>query len=101
MRNPKENAKIGRESAETIAAQALAWVAGDPERINGFLNLCGLSPQDLMAQAADPRILGAVLDFVMTEDHMVIAFCDEVGLAYTVPQAARAALPGGEIWHWT
>ncbi len=101
MHNPKDNSKIGRESAETIAAQALAWVAGDPERINGFLTLSGLSPGELMAQAADPRILGAVLDFLMTEDRLVMAFCDEVGLAYTVPQAARAALPGGEVWHWT
>ncbi|MGV8987924.1 MAG: DUF3572 domain-containing protein [Cypionkella sp.] len=101
MSNPKETPQIGRKTAETVAAQALAWIAGDAERINGFLNLSGLSPSELMAQAADPRTLGAVLDYVMTEDRMVMAFCDEVGLAYTVPQAARAALPGGEIWHWT
>ncbi len=101
MHNPKENGKIGRESAEIIAAQALAWVAGAPERINGFLALSGLSPGELMAQAGDPRILGAVLDFLLTEDRLVMEFCDEAGLAYTVPQAARAALPGGEVWHWT
>jgi hypothetical protein len=101
VHNSKESGKIGRESAETIAAQALAWVAGAPERINGFLSLSGLSPGDLMAQAADPKILGAVLDYLMTEDRLVMEFCDEVGLAYTVPQAARATLPGGEVWHWT
>lgn len=101
MNNSKEAGKIGREAAEAVAAQALAWVAEDAERINGFLNLSGLSPGELMAQAADPRILGAVLDYLMTEDRLVMAFCDEVGLAYTVPQAARAVLPGGEVWHWT
>ncbi len=101
MSNFKESGKIGRESAETIAAQALSWLAADPERLNGFLNLSGLAPGELMAQAADPRILGAVLDYLMTEDRFVMAFCDEVGLAYTVPQVARAALPGGEVWHWT
>lgn len=96
-----ETGKFGRESAETIGAQALAWVAGDAERINGFLNLSGLSPSELMAQAADARVLGAVLDYILTEDRLVMAFCDDAGLAYTVPQLARAALPGGEIWHWT
>ena len=101
MHNFKGNGKIGRDSAETIGAQALGWLAGDAERINGFLNLSGLSPQELMAQASDPRVLGAVLDYLMTEDQMVMAFCDEMGLAYTVPQAARAVLPGGEVWHWT
>ncbi len=95
------NGKIGQEVAETVGAKALEWVAGDAERLNGFLNLSGFSPQELMAQAADPRVLGAVLDYILTEDKLVMAFCDAAGLAYTVPQTARAALPGGEIWHWT
>ena len=101
MNNSREVGRIGRETAETVAAQALEWVAGDAERINGFLSLSGLSPAQLMVQAGDARVLGAVLDFLLTEDRLIIAFCDEVGLAYTVPQAARAALPGGEVWHWT
>jgi hypothetical protein len=99
--NPKDTSKIGRQMAETIAAQALAWLAGDPENLNGFLALSGLSPGELMAQAGDARTLGAVLDFILTEDRLVIGFCDAAGLAYTVPQTARAALPGGEIYHWT
>lgn len=101
MHKPKDNSKIGRDMAEAIAAQALAWLAGDPENLNGFLALSGLSPAELMAQAADARTLGAVLDFVLTEDRLVIGFCDTASLAYTVPQMARAALPGGEIYHWT
>ena len=55
MHNPKDNSKIGREMAETIAAQALAWLAGDPENLNGFLALSGLSPGELMDQAHDAR----------------------------------------------
>ena len=101
MHNPKDSGKVGRESAETIGAKALAWVAEDSDKLNGFLNLSGLSPGELMAQAGDPRVLGAVLDYLLTEDRMVMAFCDAMGLAYTVPQAARGALPGGEVWHWT
>lgn len=101
MENSKRGGQIGREAAETVAAQALAWLAGDPERINGFLVMSGLSPSELMQRAGDPRVLGAVLDHVMSDDGMVMAFCDAAGLAYTVPQAARAALPGGEVWHWT
>ena len=101
MHNPKDTSKIGRQMAETIAAQALAWLAGDPKNLNGFLALSGLSPGELRAQAADARTFGAVLDFILTEDRLVIGFCDAAGLAYTVPQTARAALPGGEIYHWT
>ena len=101
MENPKTGGQVGRESAEIIGAKALAWVADDSDRLNGFLALSGLSPGELMAEAGDPRVLGAVLDYVLTEDKLVMAFCDAAGLAYTVPQAARGALPGGEVWHWT
>jgi hypothetical protein len=31
----------------------------------------------------------------------VIAFCDAAGYPYAAPLAARAALPGGEVPHWT
>jgi hypothetical protein len=91
----------GRETAEILGAQALNWLAGDIDRLGAFLAASGLSPQELMARAADPRILGAVLDHLMTEDALVMAFCDEMGLNYLAPQAARQALPGGETYHWT
>ena len=91
----------GREAAETLGAQALEWLAGDMERLGGFLAASGLGPAELMARAADPAMLGAVLDHLMTDDAQVMAFCDAMGLNYLAPQAARAALPGGETWHWT
>jgi hypothetical protein len=31
----------------------------------------------------------------------VIAFCDAVGRDYGQPMQARAALPGGDVVHWT
>jgi hypothetical protein len=46
-------------------------------------------------------VLGAVLDHLLGDDQMVIAFCDAHGLPYTSPLAARAALPGGDTLHWT
>ena len=68
--------------------------AGDMERLGGFLASSGLGPAELMARAADPAMLGAVLDHLMTDDAQVMAFCDAMGLNYLAPQAARAALPG-------
>ena len=42
-----------------------------------------------------------MLDFLLTDDRLVIAFCDDAGLPYTAPAEARAALPGGATMHWT
>jgi len=89
------------EAAETLALQALAWLADGEERLGAFLAETGLAPDTLAARAADPRVLAAVLDFVLGEDSRVLAFAAAAGLAPGVVAAARAALPGGQVPHWT
>jgi hypothetical protein len=90
-----------REAAETVGVQALGWLAGNDELLPVFLGSTGASLDDLRAGAGDAAFLGSVLDFVMMDDAWVVAFCDSVGIAYTVPMQARAALPGGAVTHWT
>ncbi|MCX7286657.1 MAG: DUF3572 domain-containing protein [Rhodobacterales bacterium] len=90
-----------QESAYVLGLQALAWLAADPDRLHGFLASSGVDPTTLAAQAADPEFLGAVLDHLLQDDQTVMDFCNETGLPYTAPQAARSALPGGQAWHWT
>lgn len=89
------------DAPETIALQALAWIAGDAEMLTHFLNASGARPGDLAAAAQDADFLGSVLDFLLLEDGWVMAFCDGAGLAYEAPARARAALPGGRHEHWT
>jgi len=90
-----------QESAETLALQALTWLAGQEDLIGAFLNATGSSAADLAGGAARPEFLGSVLDFLVMEDAWVIAFCDAHGVRYEAPMQARAALPGGETVHWT
>lgn len=87
--------------AETMALQALAWLAEDGERMGAFLAATGASPGDLAALAGTPAFLGAVLDHILSADALVTGFCDARGLGYDRPMRARAALPGGANWHWT
>ncbi len=90
-----------QDSAETIALQALSWLAGNEEILPVFLAATGASLTDLSRQAAEPEFLGSVLDFILMDDAWVIAFCQSVSLPYTAPMQARAALPGGQSLHWT
>jgi hypothetical protein len=96
-----EKSQTGRKSAETLAAQAFSWVAEDADRLNAFMAMTGASPADVVANAASARFLGTVLDFILTEDRLVIQFCDSCALPYTSVMQARAVLPGGEVWNWT
>lgn len=85
-----------QETAETLALQALGWLAGEETLFHAFLGTTGASAQDVAQAAARPEFLGAVLDFLLTEDAHVIAFCDATGNPYAAPMLARAYLPGGE-----
>ncbi len=76
-------------------------MASDDGLIGPFLAATGASPDEVRARAADPDFHLAILDFLLQDDQRVIAFCDAHGLAYTEPMQARAALPGGELPHWT
>lgn len=90
-----------REAAETVALQALAWLAANDDLLPVFLGATGASEADLKSSAADPVFLGAVLDFLMMDDAWVIGFCDEIRLPYEHIMMARIALPGGEQVNWT
>ncbi|WP_246831371.1 DUF3572 domain-containing protein [Pseudotabrizicola formosa] len=90
-----------QESAETLALQALAWLAGHEDLLPVFLGSTGISADTLRSRATEPEFLGSVLDFLLTDDAWIMAFCDATGLRYDAPMRARAALPGGEALHWT
>jgi hypothetical protein len=90
-----------QESAETIALQALGWLAGNDDLMPVFLGATGASVNELAKSVKDPAFLGSVLDFLVMDDAWVMAFCDAANLPYEAPMQARVALPGGEQINWT
>lgn len=90
-----------QEAAETLALQALTWLAGNDELFPVFLGTTGASATDFAADAEKPAFLASVLDFVLMDDAIVTAFCDALSFPYDAPMQARMALPGGEQISWT
>jgi len=89
------------DAAELLALQALGWLAGDDALLARFLAASGASLADMSAAAGDQAFLASVLDFLLTDDAWVIAFCEATGHRYTEPLTARAFLCGGQAGHWT
>jgi hypothetical protein len=89
-----------QEHAETLAIQALSWLATHEEILQQFLNTTGAAPGDLRARAAEPEFLGFVLDFILRDDETILGFCDAAGTAPDAVHRARSALEGG-LAHWT
>lgn len=88
-------------AAQDLGLQALAWMAGDAEVIGGLLAASGGDVGDLRARAAEPEFLGFVLDYLLSDESLLLAFCAASGVAPDRPARARAALPGGDLPHWT
>ncbi len=86
--------------AETLAIQALSWLASDEEILLQFLNVTGAAPGDLRARAVEPEFLGFVLDFILRDDKTILGFCSAIGAAPEAISRARATLGGG-LPNWT
>jgi len=89
-----------QDRAETLALQALAWMAAEEEMATRFAGATGASLADARDRLQDPVFLASVLEFLLQEDRWVMAFCDAHGLPYEAPMQALVALPGGRRHEW-
>ena len=89
--------KMSEEGAETLALQALAWLAVDPERLGLFLAETGLGPAELKRRAGDKALLGGVLDHLLAREPLLLRFAAEHDLDPAAPALARAKLPGAPL----
>jgi Protein of unknown function (DUF3572) len=81
-------------AAETLALEALGYLAADQAGLVRFLAASGLERDDLRARAASPELLAGVLDFVLSDDALLADFCDARRLSAKDVHRARRALPG-------
>lgn len=88
------------DEAELLALRALGHIAADEDLLGDFMALSGLSPEELRARAAEPEMLGGILDFMLADETRLLAFCEAEELRPELPARARLALPGGERVDW-
>lgn len=92
---------MNRENAERVGIQVLGWLAGHDDMLTQFLGMTGIAADDLRTRAQEPEFLGFVLDFLLSDDAMVMEFCEDTQMATQNPMLARGALPGGDVPNWT
>jgi len=80
---------------ETVALQALAFIAGDDDRLERFIGLTGIAPGSLREIALAPAGLGAVLDYLLGWEPLLLEFAAAHDLKPESIAAARRKLPGG------
>jgi hypothetical protein len=90
----KSSQSASLDSARSLAVSALAFIAADSDRLNRFLSLTGLGPDNLRTAAADPAFLGSVLDYLVGDEALLLEFAADAGLKPEAVARAHAALRG-------
>jgi hypothetical protein len=87
-------ALISREGAESLAVAALGFLAQEPDRLGRFLATTGIGPEMIRKAAADPGFLVGVLDFVASDEPLLLAFAQHADVDPRMVERAQALLGG-------
>jgi hypothetical protein len=87
-----------RESAQALAIEVLAYLASDPTSLERFMSLSGLDVDDLRRAAAEPGFFVGVLDFLSSDEALLLSFAANAGRDPAAIERARQILaPRDEI----
>ncbi len=86
------------EAAEMLAIQALGFIAEDPERLAGFFASTGIAAEEIRAAAGAPGFLAGVLEHMLGDESLLIAFALSAGIDPAEVARARSTL-GGQQEH--
>jgi hypothetical protein len=92
----KKRTSATREAAEILAIQALAFIAEEPERLAGFLAVTGLTAERIRESASEPDFLAGVLEHMLADESLLIAFAERAGIDPAGVARARSSL--GTNW---
>ena len=81
-----------RETAEMLAIQALGFIAEEPERLDRFLGITGIEPAQIRTAAREPGFLAGVLEHMLGDESLLIAFATSAGIDPAEVARARGAL---------
>ena len=95
MKTPGPLSRRGKEginaNADRLVVPLLNFLAADDERLARFLSLSGLSVAALRRAAADPGFAGSLLDYVSSDERLLLAFSRQSGISPGDIEAIRLA----------
>jgi len=90
------NGPLSTKSAAFIAIKSLAYISQSPEEISKFIALTGIESSDIIRLKENLKFLGGVLDFVTSDESLLLAFCSSEKISPEGVEAARNQLLGSQ-----
>lgn len=85
---------VTRETAESLAIEALSFLAAEPTRLGRFLALSGIGPDQLRSASREPGFLAGILDHIAADEPLLLLFAGHVGRDPLEVLGAQALLSG-------
>jgi hypothetical protein len=92
--SPKSRGVPTAGEAQAIAQSVLLFLLEDPSRTHSLLDASGLDPSTLRKRAGDPELLTFVLDHVLADESLLLAFCANAQMKPETLTAAAHILSG-------
>jgi len=92
MRPTSYNREISIDAAEALAFRAVAFLAADQAYMADFLSRSGISADTLADLVEDRDFLTGVLDHLLADESLLLAFCGNTGIDPADVLPARHAL---------
>jgi hypothetical protein len=80
------------QNAEAMALRTLAFLASEEYRISRFMALTGIGLERLRVEAATPELQAATLEYLLSDESLLLAFCQEAGVDPATVAPAHAVL---------
>jgi len=97
-RRQPESGKLDRQAQQAAATElaiaALTFIAEEPARLGHFLALSGIGPELLRTAAREPDFLLGVLDHLVGDEALLLAFAEQSAIDPLDVTRARDVLAG-------
>ena len=88
LKTSRNNSIKSAQDGEILAVSAFGFLAGEQEYFAKFTQMSGIDIGDISEMVNSPSFLAAVLSFLLSDDSMLLAFCQS---ADCVPEDAIRA----------
>ena len=79
MGTDKKRAALTKANRTEMVASLLVFLSGREEDLQRFFALSGVDPDDLRARIFDDAFQAGVFDYVLGNEPLLLAFCEENG----------------------
>jgi hypothetical protein len=83
------------DQAATVALKGLAHLVNSQEALDRFLHLSGAGGETLRERADEPEFLVSLLDFLLSDEGLLVDFLREADIDVRAVHMARQVLAGG------